>query len=68
MKPTFLLALLLQISVFIFAQEKTDTVPVPDTDSILRITNLNPYFTLHVDSSLIYKLDINKDEKSIIGT
>ncbi len=52
----------------------TDTVPKPvDTaamsfpavdsfDMHLRIKNLNPYFTLHVDSSLNYKLEINRDE------
>ncbi len=31
-------------------------------DSILRIINLNPYFTLHVDSTLSYRLEINKEE------
>jgi hypothetical protein len=30
-------------------------------DSTLRITNLNPYFTLHVDSALSYQLQINKN-------
>jgi hypothetical protein len=49
---------------------KTDTLltdslmPIPKPvieDSVLRITNLNPYITLHVDSTLSYKLDINKD-------
>lgn len=30
-------------------------------DSILRIKNLNPYFTLHVDSALQYKLEINRN-------
>lgn len=44
-----------------------DTLPVilPDTaeaEAILRIKNLNPYFTLHVDSTLTYKLEINKEE------
>lgn len=59
---------------------KADTLPKTDTlskteisvavvheyieDSLLRITNLNPYITLHVDSTLSYKLDINKDPKS----
>lgn len=33
----------------------------PKPDSILRIINLNPYFTLHVDSSLSYQLQINKN-------
>jgi hypothetical protein len=35
--------------------------PVP-VDTALRIINLNPYFTLQVDSMLSYKLSINKDE------
>ncbi|HET9431474.1 MAG TPA: hypothetical protein VFO70_09880, partial [Chitinophagaceae bacterium] len=34
------------------------------TDTVLRITNLNPYFTLHVDSLLSYQLSINKAEKN----
>jgi hypothetical protein len=45
------------------AQDIQDTViktPLP-ADTILRIRNLNPYFTLHVDSSLNYKLEINKE-------
>ena len=33
-------------------------------DSVLRITNLNPYFTLHVDSTLSYQLQINKNPES----
>jgi len=32
-------------------------------DTALRITNLNPFFTLQVDSILSYKLAINKDER-----
>ncbi len=58
---------------------KSDTIPKTDTipkdslltpskivveDSVLRITNLNPYITLHVDSTLSYKLDINKEPES----
>ena len=39
----------------------SDTIPVLQ-DSLLRIKNLNPYFTLHVDSTLQYNLEINKDE------
>lgn len=48
---------------------KTDTVRPMITDSLinvdtpLRILNLNPYITLHVDSTLNYKLDINKEGK-----
>lgn len=44
---------------------KQDTIlPVPqlpvETDTVLRIINLNPYFTLQVDSTLEYDLQINK--------
>lgn len=43
-----------------------DTIAVAPTvpmfvDTTLRITNLNPFFTLHVDSSLQYQLQINKN-------
>lgn len=38
------------------------SLPPVSADSILRITNLNPYITLHVDSTLSYRLDINKDK------
>ncbi len=31
-------------------------------DTALRIKNINPYFTLHVDSTLRYAFDINKDQ------
>lgn len=55
------LAPLLLLATTIFAQV-TDTIPPspvqPDTS--LRILNLNPYMTLHVDSSLNYKLEINR--------
>jgi hypothetical protein len=44
---------------------QTATIPIGPIDSVavdsaLRITNLNPYFTLHVDSVLVYDLHINK--------
>ena len=49
------------------SQDPTFRIPMPlkDTikngaDSSLRIRNLNPYFTLHVDSTLNYQLEINK--------
>ncbi|HEX4849692.1 MAG TPA: hypothetical protein VFV08_02745, partial [Puia sp.] len=32
-----------------------------NVDTVLRIRNLNPYFTLHVDSTLTYNLEINKN-------
>lgn len=30
-------------------------------DSVLRIKNMNPYFTVHVDSTLNYQFEINRD-------
>ncbi len=43
----------------------TDTLSVqpvvPVVDTPLRIINLNPYITLHVDSTLQYDLQVNKD-------
>jgi hypothetical protein len=50
-----------------YTQNPTFRVPLQlsDTagqgDTALRIRNLNPYFTLHVDSTLSYQLEINKD-------
>ncbi|HTJ13722.1 MAG TPA: hypothetical protein VL547_16915 [Dinghuibacter sp.] len=35
--------------------------PLPAPDTALRIRNFNPYFTIHVDSTLSYKFEINKD-------
>lgn len=61
------------VTLQISAQEvSTDTIPVKtdsllldqvmkvDPDSLLRIINLNPFFTLQVDSTLMYDLQINK--------
>lgn len=54
--------------------QETDTLPEPappvdsmqvfHPDTTLRIINLNPYFTLHVDSSLSYQLQINKNPEN----
>ena len=30
-------------------------------NAVLRIRNLNPYITLHVDSTLLYNLEVNKN-------
>lgn len=59
------------LTIFCFnvsAQDKTtDTIPVivpveiNPADTVLRIININPYFTIHVDSILNYELKINKD-------
>src|SRR5689334_22270940 len=39
-------------------------VHAPFMDTALRITNLNPFFTLQVDSSLQYQLEINKSAEN----
>ncbi len=70
--PAFILIFLLSVSLSSKAQvPATDTIPTAhDTthvvvvDSTLRIKNLNPYFTLHVDSALNYQLEINRDQKN----
>jgi len=49
-----------QNPVFHIPMAMSDTAKLPD-DSALRIRNLNPYFSLHVDSTLVYQLEINRD-------
>lgn len=36
-------------------------IPAVPVDTALRIRNYTPYFTIHVDSTLSYKFEINKD-------
>lgn len=38
-----------------------DTVFLKPVDTLLRIKNFSPYFTLHVDSTLEYHFEINRD-------
>ena len=38
-----------------------DTIFIKPLDTVLRIKNFSPYFTLHVDSTLDYQFEINKD-------
>ncbi|MCM5528573.1 hypothetical protein [Parasegetibacter sp. NRK P23] len=62
--------LVLSMSKFVRGQEHGDsTVIRTDTtyhpvflDTALRIRNLNPYVTLHVDSTLTYQFEINKND------
>lgn len=42
---------------------KIDSNNVKKEDTVLRIKNFTPYFTLHVDSTLDYHFEINKDPK-----
>ncbi|RYY63127.1 MAG: hypothetical protein EOO05_00220 [Chitinophagaceae bacterium] len=67
MKKSWFITFLLVFAVELIDAQVTDTLPgippvVPDTP--LRITNLNPYFTLQVDSMLSYQLSINKDPRN----
>jgi hypothetical protein len=39
----------------------SDSVIVKKEDTVLRIKNFTPYFTLHVDSTLDYHFEINRD-------
>ncbi len=47
-----------------FAQVPEDSITIMPVklDTPLRITNLYPSFSLHVDSALAYNLELNKDE------
>ncbi len=51
-------------SVIVISDTLIDSIPVVPVDTVLRIKNLNPYFTLHVDSVLNYKLEINKNPRN----
>jgi hypothetical protein len=61
MKKLLLLSFLVTV-LSSFAQDTKDTLHVIK-DTALRIRNLNPYFTLHADSTLSYQLEINKDQQ-----
>ena len=59
----------LSYSLSIVNAQVKDTIVLPpasfvNTDTSLRIINMNPYFSLHVDSSLSYRLMINKPQKN----
>ncbi len=64
---SILTALFFVFSISSQAQILTDSTikeVVINTDTILRIKNINPYFTLHVDSTLSYDFEINKEDPS----
>ena len=66
------IARLIALGYFLLAALTTNAQVHPDTivnparanDTSLRIKNLNPYFNLHVDSSLRYQLIINKPQEN----
>jgi hypothetical protein len=41
-----------------------DTIFLKVVDTVLRIKNFSPYFTLHVDSTLDYQFEINKNPEN----
>src|SRR3990170_5217323 len=61
---SYFVSVLLSVQAF---GQVNDTIPpvIPPVivDTPLRIINLNPYFTVQVDSTFSYQLLINKDEK-----
>jgi len=67
--PGFLVTTLFFLTWVIPAFSQTPAIKTPvlsDSlsqvqDSVLRIRNLSPYFTLHVDSTMSYALEINKN-------
>lgn len=76
MKKLLILVLVKSIVLSVVGQQ-TDTTAVASTpdsitvlpslysqDSALRIININPFFTLHVDSTLSYQLQINKNSEN----
>lgn len=67
MKKFFLVLLIAGSCFTSSAQDDTTTFPVDtviNADTVLRIIDLNPYFTLHVDSSFSYQLHINKNPEN----
>jgi hypothetical protein len=43
---------------------KNDSLLMAREDTVLRIKNFSPYFTLHVDSTLDYQFEINRNPKN----
>lgn len=58
MRKLFVSLAILLLSFSGFSQ---DSLPLFHPDTSLRIVNLNPFFTLHVDSTFSYQLQINKN-------
>lgn len=65
MRARLILLVSCMLATYASTAQVTDSVNANlkhETDSALRITNLNPYFSIHVDSMLSYQLSINKDD------
>lgn len=70
MMRRFLFAFFIFLNNNAIHSQEIDSLPINNhdslyaRDSVLRITNLNPYFTLHVDSTLSYQLQVNKNPEN----
>jgi len=66
MKKFCLVLFLSSIYLIGFAQDDTTGIITTEisVDTTLRIVDLNPFFTLHVDSTFSYQLHINKDPQN----
>ena len=64
LRHCFFLVIIVSIQAFGQVNDTIPTVIISPAilDTSLRITNLNPYFSVQVDSTLSYQLLINKDE------
>lgn len=63
-KPAIALFFFFSVLLNSFGQVIGDTlIPAANPDSVLRIVNLSPFFTVHVDSTLNYQFQINRDSK-----
>src|SRR3954468_6031525 len=43
------------------SSDNRDSATISNIDTALRIINVNPFFSVHVDSTLNYQFEINKD-------
>lgn len=58
----YFLSLFILISLVGYSQN--DSLPLQNADTVLRIIDLNPYFSIHVDSTFSYLLHINKSPEN----
>lgn len=58
---SFCFTFLVSLTGYTQVNSDTSITAVKPVDTLLRIKNLNPYFTIHVDSTLKYQLEINKN-------
>ncbi len=69
LNPRVFLKLIIPVTLFFISFQASsqvlgDSIPVKKEDTVLRIKNFTPYFTLHVDSTLDYHFEINKNPEN----